>query len=481
MTVTKRRLRDLALAATILGFVLSGCRDEPLDIPSKSKPPEALGGEAAGGENSGGQDGTEPTGGTNGATGGSNPLGGKAGTGGMGGKAGMGGMGGMGGKPVLLNCGDGKPDEGEECDDGNKLSGDGCSSQCQSSCEACEKNVCQEYDEAFENRYDLCYQLPGLAEGGPAKGVARTELCRNLVDCVRETQCMRPLGELSFDIVTCYCAFETTPNECNDPGFVHGPCYREFQEASEQEGIGDDVTSLLSAQTIAIGGGGLLLSRCDGYVCRDECLPNLVPEGEVTTISASIGALRNMAGESALGNLVADAQRAAGMTDFALVKATAVEAGYDLAFAATPHRAADADGRVLWTELLTIQQGYFQGANPNTGSYLRTMTVTGQQVYDVIGEQLVAGGFHVSGLTYTWDAALPVASRVVEVRKDGVPLQKAATFTLTVDNGVALVALNSATNVVTTTIPPLRALVDYLKSLPKPVNPPTIGRITRLN
>ncbi len=31
----------------------------------------------------------------------------------------------------LLVCGDGEPDVGEECDDGNTVSGDGCSATCQ--------------------------------------------------------------------------------------------------------------------------------------------------------------------------------------------------------------------------------------------------------------------------------------------------------------------------------------------------------------
>lgn len=61
-------------------------------------------------------------GGTGGGTGG------QGGAGGIGGEGGSGGEGGTGGKEVL--CGNGRLDEGEECDDGNRIEFDGCSPEC---------------------------------------------------------------------------------------------------------------------------------------------------------------------------------------------------------------------------------------------------------------------------------------------------------------------------------------------------------------
>ena len=84
-------------------------------------------GGVAGGGNSGGfgnaagasSGGTGNTGGTN--TGGGTATGGGVATGGTGGG-------------VVQKCGNGKLDEGEECDDGAQVNGDGCSSICRVTC-----------------------------------------------------------------------------------------------------------------------------------------------------------------------------------------------------------------------------------------------------------------------------------------------------------------------------------------------------------
>lgn len=479
-TTARRRVRAFAALAVATAFVAAGCRDEPLAIPAKQKPAgNAQGGDEGAGGGEGGETGVAPgyggETGTAGTTGAVGPVGGTGGA-----SAGTAGSGGGGGPPVNLNCGNGAIDPGEQCDDGNKLSGDGCSSTCQSACETCEKNECVNYDPDFENYYEMCYSMPGRAAGGPATGVPRDELCAAVLDCVRATNCGRRNGEFGIDFVTCYCQFEVgRQDQCNDPNFVRGPCYKEFQEASEQEGIGSTLFGLLSAFGRAVGPAYRLLSSCDKYVCRDECLPEYVDEGEVTTISADISSQPNAAGESPIGNLLADAQRAAGNTDFAFVTRQAYVAG--LTFEASPYRSADASGRVLWSELQAILLGYYDGENSNAGTSLLTMTLTGQLIYDALNLQLQGASYMVSGLTYTYDAATDPP--VVEVRKGGVPIERAAAYTVTVDDVVRSRSsvLVMGTNVNDLAISPQKALADYLKSLPAPVAPPATDRITRLN
>lgn len=71
-------------------------------------------------------------GGTGGAGGGSGGEGGGGGAGGAGGDGGTGGEGGSGGSggTAAATCGDGRLDEGEQCDDGNTRPADGCSATC---------------------------------------------------------------------------------------------------------------------------------------------------------------------------------------------------------------------------------------------------------------------------------------------------------------------------------------------------------------
>ena len=195
----------------------------------------------------------------------------------------------------------------------------------------------------------------------------------------------------------------------------------------------------------------------------------------IGSFSADITRTQTSAGESALGNLIADAQRAALGTDFALMNPGGIRA--DFVFARTASNAADADGLLLWGELFTVQP---------FGNSLVRMNLTGQQIYDLLNQQFVVNRFlQVSGLSYTWDNALPASSRVVQVLKDGFPIELGATYTVTANNFIATggdgftVFLGSTGNVGGPI--DLDALVTYVESLPQPFSAPALDRITRLN
>ena len=137
------------------------------------------------------------------------------------------------------------------------------------------------------------------------------------------------------------------------------------------------------------------------------------------TAVAALAQTQNAAGESALGNLIADAQRAAMGTDLAFMNPGGIRAGLDA-------------GPITWGELFTIQP---------FGNSLVRMTLTGAQVYQVLEEQWAGQAFarmmQISGFEYTWDPARPVGSRVVEVRRGGAPIDRAARFTVTCNNFMA--------------------------------------------
>ena len=195
----------------------------------------------------------------------------------------------------------------------------------------------------------------------------------------------------------------------------------------------------------------------------------------VATFTTDVTRAQSAAGESALGDLIADAQRAAMGTDFAFMNPGGIRA--DLSFAANAGNSADADGVALWGELFAIQP---------FGNSLVRLEMTGQQIYDLLNQQFAVNRFlQVSGLTYTWDNSLPPSSRVVEVRKDGVAIDKASTYTVTANNFIAaggdgFTVFTSATGNVGGPID-LDALVTYLGTLTQPFSAPAIDRVERLN
>jgi 5'-nucleotidase len=91
----------------------------------------------------------------------------------------------------------------------------------------------------------------------------------------------------------------------------------------------------------------------------------------------------------------------------------------------------------------------------------------------------------VSGLEYTWDEALPVGSRVVEVRKEGAPLDPAALYSVTVNSFIAaggdnFTILLQGTDQLGGPVD-LDALIEFVAALPQPFQAAIEGRITRLN
>ena len=175
----------------------------------------------------------------------------------------------------------------------------------------------------------------------------------------------------------------------------------------------------------------------------------------------------NGAGESALGNLIADAQRAAMGTDFAFMNPGGI-------------RADVLAGEVTWGELFTVQP---------FGNSLVKMNLTGQQIYDLLEQQWAGQTFarilKTSGLTYEWDAAAPAGGRVVAVYRNGAPLDKTATYTATVnsflaDGGDNFTVLREGSNRVGGPVD-LDALIAYIQSIPQPFSATIEGRILRLN
>ena len=182
--------------------------------------------------------------------------------------------------------------------------------------------------------------------------------------------------------------------------------------------------------------------------------------------AASITRTQNPAGESALGNLIADAQRAYEKTDFAFMNPGGIRADLN-------------QGAVTWGALFTIQP---------FGNQLVRMTLTGQQIYDLLAQQWSTPAapkmLQLSGLAYSWtNNGAGIAGTVTEVRKNGVAIDKNATYTVTTNNflsggGDGFTLFKSGLNPVVDASD-IEVLVIYIKGLPSPFDALIENRIVR--
>lgn len=201
----------------------------------------------------------------------------------------------------------------------------------------------------------------------------------------------------------------------------------------------------------------------------------------IGTYTGNLTRTQTSAGESALGNFIADAQRAAMGTDFAFMNPGGIRA--DLLCA---------------TEVCNATYGSLFTVQPFGNSLVR-MDLTGDQVYTLLAQQFPPNQtgttvrfLQVSGLSYTWDNAKVdavtkvCAGCIIEVRKDGFPINRQALYSVTVNSFMAtggdrFIVLNDGINRIGGPLD-IDALEIYVGTLPPPFSAPAVGtRIVRLN
>ena len=146
--------------------------------------------------------------------------------------------------------------------------------------------------------------------------------------------------------------------------------------------------------------------------------------GRVSTPLLQPTGQRWPSGESTLGNLIADAQRAA-----------ARDAGSQVAFMNPGGIRADLDaGDVTYGKAFTVQP---------FGNSLVTLTLTGAQLHTLLEEQWENTPRRIlqpsAGFTYTWKASAPVGQKVdpSSLRLDGIPVDPAGHYRVTVNSFLA--------------------------------------------
>jgi 5'-nucleotidase len=230
----------------------------------------------------------------------------------------------------------------------------------------------------------------------------------------------------------------------------------------------------------------------DKYTTLSAPLANKV----IGTISATIASARdgipgvpNPAGEQPMGDVIADAMlEATKPTDFggsvaAFMNSGGVRAG--LLFGQIS--GGEQPGEVTYGEAFTVQP---------FGNTLVVKTCTGQQLYDVLNQQFnnpAQGSNRImlpsANVNYTWEnpPAGPTAKPTVRdgsLTIDGTPVNKAATYRVTMNNFMA--DGGDGYTVFTQCTDPLGGEVDldafarYLDAHPN-LAPPPLNRITRVN
>jgi 5'-nucleotidase len=159
----------------------------------------------------------------------------------------------------------------------------------------------------------------------------------------------------------------------------------------------------------------------------------------IGSITTNITRTTNAAGESALGDLIADGQLDAtndpGFGDAVVAFMNPGGIRADLTYLSSP--AGEGDGNVTYGEMFTVQP---------FGNSMVTLTLTGAQIERVLEEQFAgctlatARILQVSeGFTYTWKASGPVCDKVdpATIMLNGVVIDPAASYRVTVNSFLA--------------------------------------------
>jgi 2',3'-cyclic-nucleotide 2'-phosphodiesterase (5'-nucleotidase family) len=224
---------------------------------------------------------------------------------------------------------------------------------------------------------------------------------------------------------------------------------------------------------VPLGGGEAGIAVRD--VLPDSIAPDLAVEAQVERVVSAVAAemsrpiaqiaepLRRSGRQYALGNLIADAQRAAGKADVAVMNNGGIRA--DL-------RA----GQATYGSLFEIQP---------FGNTLYRLTVRGRDLRAYL-ERLVGRDInaHVSGVSLVYLPAKPPGSRISTVTMaDGRPLRDDATYTLVLSNflvggGDGLGIAGGAIKTEPLGIPDIDALVSYVRAQPQPLRVSFEARLT---
>jgi 5'-nucleotidase len=144
---------------------------------------------------------------------------------------------------------------------------------------------------------------------------------------------------------------------------------------------------------------------------------------------------QNVAGESTLGNVIADAQLSGTASATAQI-AFMNPGGIRTDLLASAIAGGEQVGEITYGEAFAVQP---------FGNTLTTVTLTGAQLDALLEQQWsISGGAEKAmilspsrGFTYTWQASRPIGDRVSNLRLNGVPISATATYRVTANQFLA--------------------------------------------
>jgi 5'-nucleotidase len=218
-------------------------------------------------------------------------------------------------------------------------------------------------------------------------------------------------------------------------------------------------------------------------IAKYEALVAPIANRVVGSATADLTRTANAAGESALGDLLADAQFASTMS-FGAQVAFMNPGGIRADLVSSLISGTEQPGEVTFGELFSVQP---------FGNNLIVMTITGEQLHTLLEQQWSMAGtaekanlLSVSaGFSFTWDASRPLGDRIdpASIRLDGAVVSGTQTVRIAVnsflaDGGDGFSILKSGTDRVAgpVDLEPLEAWF----TAHSPVSPPELNRVTRI-
>jgi 5'-nucleotidase len=215
-------------------------------------------------------------------------------------------------------------------------------------------------------------------------------------------------------------------------------------------------------------------------VARYQTVAAPIANRVIGKVTADILRAANAAGESALGDVIADAQLAAtapaslGGAQIAFMNAGGIRA--DLVF--NQVSGSEAPGEVTYGEMFTVQP---------FGNSMVTMTLNGAQI-DALLEQQFSGGVGIlqpsQGFHYVRSDSAPVGSKVSSITLNGIAISPGTNYRVTVnsflaDGGDNYTVLREGTDRLGGEVD-TDALEKYFRANPSGVAPGPQNRITRV-
>ncbi|MBN1960215.1 MAG: 5'-nucleotidase C-terminal domain-containing protein [Deltaproteobacteria bacterium] len=195
----------------------------------------------------------------------------------------------------------------------------------------------------------------------------------------------------------------------------------------------------------------------------------------IATTNKKISRKANQAGESILGDMIAEAHRQAMQANFGITNVGGLRSDI-------PNACNTKPCNITWNDCFTAQP---------FSNTVTTMTLTGQQIYDLLEQQWLNQSsprlLQIAGFSYSWSQQAAKGKKVVPnsiKALDGTPINKSATYSVAVNSflgaGSDAFTVFKKGKIIKIGILDLDALIKFLANQPQPIKPKNAKRIIKI-